>query len=342
MTRSAVHAVAGEAAVCFSLLTWLLAAQNAWPTNNPLRFAAAVLGGAAIALILCHMIPAMLAPSLFKQRRGPLEVVRRLVAAWFIVGAAGSAIWLAKSSGEWILWRQRDATYQRAGLGILVGLCALALARQNPNIRTWVLLLLALLGATFVATSFIAQFHGLSTRNPQLFTEEFLADDFKVFIGILLACAPASIFALEFGRQESSRRKIVWAGVWGMALPVICSVTLTSFAKIAGMRLYWRPSVPIGFEQAFQWYWQKGFPLLPVVAVLSFGPLICLLFWMEALIPWRGSWKRLVALALALLLGAALIPTNEELFRGYFIPWCWSILIASALLGAWTLLSSRR
>ena len=292
MTRSALHAVAGEAAVCFSLLTWVLAAQNAWPTNSTWRFAAAVLGGAVIALILCHIIPAILAPSLFEQRRGPLEVARRLAAAWFIIGAAGSAIWLAKSAGEMILWRQYDATYQRACLGILVGLCALALAAQSPNTRTWVLLLFSFLGATFIATAFIAQFHGLSTRNPQLFTEEFLADDFKVFIGILLACAPASIFALEFGREESSRRKIVWIGVWGIVLPVICSVTLTSFAKIAGMRLYWRPSVPIGFEQAFQWCWQKGFPLLPVVAILSFGPLIGLLFWMETLLPWRGSWKK--------------------------------------------------
>jgi hypothetical protein len=54
-------AIIWEAALCFSLPTWMLAGSPAWPANNPYRFAATVLAGATAALLLCHIVPAFFA-----------------------------------------------------------------------------------------------------------------------------------------------------------------------------------------------------------------------------------------------------------------------------------------
>jgi hypothetical protein len=51
-----------EAALFFSLPTWLYAVDAAWPANNPVWFGVALIAGASLALVVCHVLPAVCGP----------------------------------------------------------------------------------------------------------------------------------------------------------------------------------------------------------------------------------------------------------------------------------------
>jgi hypothetical protein len=48
--------VALEAALFFSVPSWLLTVEPAWPADNPARFALSVFVGASAAFLVCHVI----------------------------------------------------------------------------------------------------------------------------------------------------------------------------------------------------------------------------------------------------------------------------------------------
>src|SRR6185295_11167831 len=95
-----------EAALFFSVPSWALTDWG-WPSDRPYQFVLALLTGATVALVLCHVMPAICAPTVLRLFENP---VGRLfvwpVRAWFCVGAAASLGQLAHLSGSmYVLWR---------------------------------------------------------------------------------------------------------------------------------------------------------------------------------------------------------------------------------------------
>src|SRR5438552_13769147 len=99
--------VALEAALFFSIPSWALTADGAWPGNSPYQFVLAVFIGASTALVLCHVALAICAATisaLFQNRVG--RILRWPVGVWFCVGAAASLVQMARLSGSmFVLWR---------------------------------------------------------------------------------------------------------------------------------------------------------------------------------------------------------------------------------------------
>ena len=62
-------------------------------------------------------------------------------------------------------------------------------------------------------------------------TEDGLGNPFEVAQGMLIAAAPATILVLRIGRMGLSPRRIWLAGMAGVWIPIVTSVTLISLAK---------------------------------------------------------------------------------------------------------------
>ncbi|MFN7933536.1 MAG: hypothetical protein U0R19_09425 [Bryobacteraceae bacterium] len=116
------------------------------------------------------------------------------------------------------------------------------------------------------AASCIAHAAALRFTIPQLVSEALLDDNLSVLLGMISGSDPAAIFALQFGKQTSSRAAILWTGIFGMWLPMILSVSLMSFAKVFGARIYWRPSLPI--DEAYAYAFTVSFPDIPWLLLL--------------------------------------------------------------------------
>lgn len=326
----------------------MLAGNQAWPGNNPYRFALAVIAGASASLLLCHIVPALFAQ---QHRRGPLRVLAWIVCAWLAIGAAASAIWLARSLAQWS-WRSQ----QGGNLPIeLTAVAALVLAVfVTQAVARWqmtIAAVLGLLGVVVILLSAVSQARGLWMVTAQLRSEDALGNDLEVLKGILLASAPASIFAFRVGKSGLTHRAIAWTGVWAIWLPIVLSVTLVALAKMGGTRLYWRPSVPIDATFALVWLAQTfRIDFFVLLIVLSLMSMVASVFWVPALIPPGASLTlRIIALATVAIVGLWLtfpegavvlgyhLPlfVDESSFQVYYLPWCWSILIASAAYGIW-------
>jgi hypothetical protein len=339
-----------EAALCFSLPTWALTGNHAWPANNPYRFTFAVIAGATASLLLCHILPAIFAKQVAGRQRGMLRVLGWMAGAWFAIGAAASVIWLARSSAEWF-WRSQPDRNLLAGLfaaGAIV--VAVLVSQAAPRGQITVAAVLGLFGIIVILISAVFQARGLWMVTPQLRSEDALGNDLEVFKGILLASAPASIFAFRVGKSGPTRRAIAWTGLWAIWLPLVLSVTLVALAKTGGVRLYWRPSAAIDVALAFIWL-SKIFPIdffVPLI-ILSLVSMTAPVFWISDQARGATLPKRLLALATvgvvglwltfpdgAVVLGYHLpLFVDEFSFQGYYLPWCWSILIASAAYGCW-------
>jgi hypothetical protein len=103
-------------------------------------------------------------------------------------------------------------------------------------------------------------------------------------------------------------------------------------AKVGGVRLHWRPSLPIGGWSAFGWILNAvgaKYRFL-IITIMVFVPLLVSMCWVKDLLaPTRWSRKSLFALAIVGISGLSLTFTDESLFEVYYVPWCWSILCAS-------------
>jgi len=322
----------------------MLVGGPAWPANNPHRFAATVLAGATAALVLCHIVPAFFARDITKHQHGPLRYVAWIVKAWFSIGAAASMIWLARVVGQSLLWGRFDERFL-LGLGaVAVMSIALLIVAARVRWQTMIVGILGLFGLIFIVISAVAKASGLWAQNAQLASEARLGNDLEVFKGILLASAPASIFAVRLGEVGTTRRLMAWTGVFGIWVPVISSTILVALAKTGGVRLYWKPSVPVGAEQAFIWFvrWTVFADFRVPSIVLVFVALVASMFWLRDLLGHRG-WSRNSSFALAIVgaIGFWLMFTDELSFWGYFLPWCWSILFASLLYGGWKVATVR-
>ena len=288
-----------EAAFALLVPSWALTVNGAWPSNGPFQFALVLFIGASTALVLCHVVPATCASTvraLFRNRVG--RILRWPAGAWFCLGAATSLGQLAHLSGSmFALWRNAPYLEEQwwwIAIGIAATpaclLAAVVLAWQRVG-RQWpVIALLLITGLCLAVTALGAHLRGLRTRNPQLISEEGLDDLFGTAKGMLIAAAPASILAVRIDKIGLSRKRIWWTGICGVWVPLVASVALVSLAKMAGARLYWKPSLPIEFTYAFTWPFlmtDKVAALLWSLALTVSGPcLICALdkgldLWLE-------------------------------------------------------------
>jgi hypothetical protein len=96
-----------QAALFFSVPSWMLTVEYAWPGDSTYQFALAVILGASTALVLCHVVPATCAgtlSALFENSVG--RIILWPVGAWFCVGAAASLAQTAHVSASMLLlWR---------------------------------------------------------------------------------------------------------------------------------------------------------------------------------------------------------------------------------------------
>jgi hypothetical protein len=104
-----------EAALFFSLPCWLLTLDRAWPGGIPWQFTFAVLTGATGALVICHILPALCAPTvewLWSTRTG--RAILLPLGVWLAVGAAAALFETAMLVGSMVvLWQDLslDETY---------------------------------------------------------------------------------------------------------------------------------------------------------------------------------------------------------------------------------------
>ena len=333
-----------EAALFFSTPCWLLAANGAWPADGPYRFAFALLAGASTGVVLCHITPAICEPmmrSFFGTGVGRL--LRWPIAAWFCLGAMASLFQMAHLTGSMFVMR-RDAPYLNqsvqvwhwiaSSLAVICVVASFVLAEKRRWSRPMIAVSLTV-GVGLSLAGLLAQFSGLRTANPNMTSEVGLDEPFTVAEGMLLSAAPAAILAVRIGRMRLPRRKVVWAGVLGIWLPLLVSVALVSFAKMFGARLYWKPSVPIQFQLAFVWLFQRTGRLASVLwplAVTVLSPCVVCAYWIVDLTrDWAWRWTKAIALAAIAVVGYAMASFFEwELYYRY---WLWSIAIACLLLG---------
>jgi hypothetical protein len=267
-----------DAAVCFSLPTWVFAATPAWPADDPPWFAAALLSGAFLAMLLCHVVPAYWgrhssAAGSFNIGVDVLVALASslaLAALAFLFGdlivnsLAGSsglnatlAVGAAFASGVVTVAWQKDRSIRAAGiLSLLIGACLTAHALMN-------------------------QWSGFWTTNSFWTSEAGKDHPWMVARGLILASAPVSILAFQVGRHGNSGRTIWRVGLVGVFLPMVASVGSFALAMMAGYRLHWVPSLPRGVNWAFagasdtsalRWIW--GFAALTCLApclVLALG-----------------------------------------------------------------------
>ena len=331
-----------EAALVFSTPCWLLAVDRAWPADGPYEFTLALLVGASMGFVLCHMTPAICESAMrtfFTTRIG--HVLRWPLGAWFGVGAMVSLLQMARLAGSlFALWRggphfnEPVAQWGAIALSLVCVVGSLAVAAK----RRWSYPVIALSLATGVCLSFaglFAQSSGLGTANPHMTSEVGLNKPFAVAEGMLMAAAPAAILALRIGRLGLSRRRIVWAGVVGVWLPLLASVALVALAKMCGARLYWKPSVPIEFQFAFLGLFHSTGRLAVVLwplAITLLGPCVVCACWVtEFTLDRRWRWAKLVALLTIAVVGYPM--ASSFAWALYYRYWLWSIAVGCLLLG---------
>jgi hypothetical protein len=222
-------------------------------------------------------------------------------------------------------------------------ICVLAamVGAAVPRLTSRVVSVCLGVGVGLAVAGCVMQYPGMTSTNPQMQSEDGLSyARSRVATGMLLASAPAAILALRIGRMRLSLRRIILAGFWGVWLPLILSVTLVSVAKMCGVRLYWKPSLPLDWTWALVWLSratdETAAILWPLAATLA-PPLLVLAVWVtDMLRNLSWSWRKIVALVAVGLTGYHL--HSPVLWDAASRSWLWSIIFASLVFGALRLL----
>jgi hypothetical protein len=300
----------------------------------------AVLGAATVALFLCHVVPATVVPQLLRRTNGAIVYVLRALVAWYCIGALASFIYLARAEGKLLFWGwgHADQTVLITIAGFAFGLFAVLLVRLEDQLGWIVPGVLGTLGLMFLVAALFATSAGFWTRNEHMIRENGLADNVKVFKSVLLAAAPAAVFAVRLGRLRPPRSTVFRTGVLGLWLPVASSTALASLAKMCGARLYWRPSVPIDEGFIFSWASRSVFPWVAIAAMtLTVLPLVTLVVWIKETMPkTERSWKNWGLIAVIGSLGLGFALNDQFSFQVYYEPWLWSVLLAGVPLAVWS------
>jgi hypothetical protein len=335
-----------EAALFFSLHCWIMTVDRAWPGDNSWQFALSLLMGASSAVVLCHLIPALCEPTielLWRRRAG--RILLFPFGIWLSLGAVAALFEMATATASMlVLWRDLPlGAHHQAWQWLarcLALVCVLA-SLVTAAIPRWSCLVASVclgVGFSLAVAGFFTQSSALHSTNPQMRSEDGLGDSpASVASGMLLASAPAAILGLRIGRMRLPFWRVVSTGFWGVWLPVIASVTLVSVAKMCGVRLYWKPSLPLDWTWAFVWLSRMtdqtaAAALLPLTATLA-APLLIVAMWITDIgRNWPWNWRKVTAIAAAGVGGYYL--KSPALWESASRSWLWSIILASLVLGA--------
>jgi hypothetical protein len=330
-----------EASVFFSLPAWMLVSYHAWPANDPYLFGLAVILGATLALVLCHVTPAICArrlPGITNNRFGKLASWP--IATWLCAGAAVSLGQVSQVAGwlltTWVGVPHRDVAAIATMVAVAVLSATLAwvgIARQRISAGVF-----CGLGFGLLAGLFLWQWDGLWVRNSSLVSEAPLSGvPANVIYSMLTAAVPASVLAVRIGRLGVSTRKIWGSGLAGLWVPLVASATLASLAKMAGTQLHWRPSLSIEFFP-YAMVGPQDMRLRQTVWTLAgltaLAPAVVCAIWIRDLTQaWMWKWKG-AAVAVALGALALTFGLTSHTFNTIYLPsWSGSVLAASCLLG---------
>ncbi len=244
------------------------------------------------------------------------------------------------TGGMVVLWRNEPQYNQpvwrwvSTACGVIWVCASLAVAVKRGWQRPVIVVCLGG-GVCLSLAALLAQSAGLQLTIPQMSSEAGLNAPSSIVEGMILSAAPAAILALRIGRMARSLRRVMWAGFWGVWLPLLASVALVSLAKMCGARLYWKPSLPIDFTDAFAWLYQVtgslAAPLWPL-AVTLFGPsVVCAVWILDLTCDWVWRWPKLLAFAAMAATGFAM--TSSWIWSLYYRYWLWSIVGVCLLLG---------
>jgi hypothetical protein len=306
------------AALASSQLVWALCAEYAWPPNST-AFSAVLLGGIALSYLLCYLIPAMLGRELAGGHLSIPQWLALPARAALVFGAASSICWTFTWAPLWLL--PAAAT-------------VIALRDRGPVV-------LAACGFGLLAA--LLSFHWPGIRDGHLGSNEaYRGDDPSVFLGIVLAGVPASLLAFREGRDSNSQpfRMVAIRGILLHAAPFAVSATSVCWGFVAGVRMYWKPSIPAGPEYGLGWIgitW--GFKtLFATWTLLALAPLCVWLLWTRAAI---GPLKQLTPASIALFAGAVALAwmrvhaEDARFLQGYDTAWGWTVLALSLLFGCY-------
>ncbi len=300
--------VATEAALAFSVPTWSLAVNQAWPDYfTPI----AVLLGATAALLICHVLPAICAPTItrfFATRSGrvlywPIGVVLGICAAKALLDISSEV------GTRYEMYRYLAVEIDTVGkrvvfaLPLVCLLLCLTLAARSYRWQRPLILTGIVVSSGLGVVAFVLQFRGLWGWFDYGVSEGRLRDSLEVAKGMLLAMGPASILAYRIGRMGLSTKQIWRAGLWGVWVPSVAAVTLISVDMMCGARLYWRPGYGIDWGMAFISIvrYQPGdtIPIHLLVALSWLVPAFVWAIWLMELtrgLAWR--WQRPLALVM--------------------------------------------
>jgi len=318
---------------------WDLTAQWAEPVSNPFRFGVALIVGATLATIACHVGPAM-----FAARFGDHQ--HRF--SWIVL------LWLAVGYLEWIFTGSRYFSIIGQSVDSEHPLSQWASFGMTPMflvtvliagwVKSWwkpVTVGGILLGTGVLVWALITTWKGLWTQNPHYSTDP---PEFESLIikGMLLSAAPLIVIGWRIGLIEREPKRIWLSAIAGVWVPAVVSVTIASLATQAGSNLYWVPSLFRGFNWALL---GRNGQLEPVVMMLA-----GLTLWWPALVsaislrtlasqwPWRHK-ARLLAIAVALIVCAVVSTTwNPGGLMLVIAPpahqvWACSLVIIGAVAG---------
>ena len=325
--------IAWEAAYCFSLALVGFAVRRAWPVNGLLPFFATVIAGATIALVVSHILPAVLARHILTPQTGPGRYMQSLVALWLSAGAALAFVLFAADQQLRFSYFPYDQKFRIVSAQIIIATLLIGVSAILLRLERIVAPVLTAASLIFAAASCIAHSPALHFTVSQLDSEALLEDNYAVLLGMISGSAPAAIFALQFGKQTPSRSAILWTGIFGMWLPMILSVSLMSFAKVFGARLYWKPSIPI--DETYAYAFANSLPNIPPRLLFELAPIACVALWVRELLHIASPSRRNIAIVSVLLLSAVLALQLEP-FSIYAAvrTWLWSIVVIPILFFA--------
>jgi hypothetical protein len=322
-----------KATLFLSLPCWVTASY-AQPASYPIRFAACLVAATSVSALVFHVGPALFAAR-FGSREYPFSWVLSLcVAAGYMYYALRLAEFVARSFGD-KMWLAAEVTFLLALL--VVGF-----------VKSWWKPVLAaglLHGAGILAWMLTTPWNGLWTRNTRMWLEPPQFDQLLVK-AMLLVAAPAAVIGWRIGHIEPGVRRIWLSGVIGVFLPLVFAVSIASFAAEAGENLYWRPSLPLGFEWALLGFRGQAEPgIIPLVVwTVTWPALLCIVSLRLLAKEWKPTKRALLLLPAA---GCVVFDATVRLPWLYddqvgsdFATWPYQIWAAGlAIAGAATVLS---
>ncbi len=333
--------IAWEAAFCFSMFPTIYAVHYAWPVNGLLPFFVVVILGATIALTFFHILPAVFARNILTLQSNSEKYFQYFSVAWFTAGAALAFVLMTAGEQMHFIYIPYDQTFRIVATQILFAVLLIGVSAVVIRLERFVAPVLAGAGLLFGIASCVVQWDAIGTPIENIQTgESLLGDNRDVLLGMIVGAAPAAIFALQFGKRMPSRRAIVGTGICGMWLPLVLSVSLMSFAKVLGARIYWKPSIPIGENYAYTLINKFSEPSL-VLSLFSLAPMACTVLWVRELLNITSPSRRNLTIVSALLASAFLVLHYAQYQTNAILrTWLWSVFLAPLLFGNWRI--SRR